>query len=80
MKTLDPFRFSPRNTWGQLGIPGQLCYKPSEGRSDSLKICSHDDGAIFSILRTIDLGGTLLQPGRHRLPLPHHAESRRDEL
>ncbi len=78
-QTLAPFRFSPRITCDPLGIPCQLCYKPAEGWSGSLEGCSHDDGAAFNIPRAIDPGGNLLQPGRDRLPLPYHAESRSDE-
>jgi hypothetical protein len=63
-----------------LGIPCQLCYKPAEGLSGSLEGRSHDNGAAVNIPRAIDLGGNLLQSGRDRLPLPHHTESRSDEL
>ena len=63
-----------------LGIPCQLCYKPAEELSGSLEGGSHDDGAAFKILRAIHPGGSLMQPGRDWLPLPHHAEPRRDGL
>ena len=63
-----------------LGISCQLCYKPAERFSGSLEGCSHDDGAAFNIPRAIDPGGSLMQPGRDRLPLSDHAESRSDDL
>ena len=61
-----------------LGIPYQLCYKPAKRLSGSLEGCSHDDAATFNILRAIDPGGNLLQPGHNRMPLTHHVESRGD--
>ena len=63
-----------------LGIPCRLCYKPAEELLGSLEGRSHDDGAAFNIPRAIDPGGNLMQLGRDRLPLPHHAESRSDDL
>jgi hypothetical protein len=41
---------------------------------------SYDDGTMFNILHAIDHGWSRMQPGHVRLPLPHYAESRRDEL
>jgi hypothetical protein len=79
-QTLDPYCFSQRNRCNPLGILCQLCYKPAEGLSGSLEGRSHDDGAAVNIPRAIDLGGNLLQSGRDRLLLPHHAESRSDDL
>ena len=63
-----------------LGISCRLCYKPAERLSGSLVGCSHDDGTASNISRAIDPSGNRLQPGNDRLPLPHHAKSRRDDL
>jgi len=64
-----------------LGISCQLCYKPAEEWSGTRESRAHDDGATFNIIpHAIDPGGSLLQPGRDRLSLRDHAESRRDKL
>lgn len=60
--------------------PLSVMLQTAEELSGSLEGRSYDDWATFNIPRVVHRDGNLLLPGRDRLSLPHHAESRRDEL
>src|SRR5262245_8027740 len=79
-RTRFTFLFTAKHTL-LLGIPCQLCYKPAEEWSGTRESRPHDDATTFNIIpRAIDPGGSFLQPGPDRLPLPHHAKSGRHDL